>query len=71
MLVPSRTPKAVVNRIFAETIKAVKPADVVEALGRQGLDVETSASPEAFAAQIRAETAAWAKVIKAANIRAE
>jgi tripartite-type tricarboxylate transporter receptor subunit TctC len=71
MLVPSRTPKAVVNRIFDETIKAVKPADVVEALGRQGLDIETSKSPEAFTADIRAETAAWAKVIKAANIRAE
>ncbi|MBC7779777.1 MAG: tripartite tricarboxylate transporter substrate binding protein [Proteobacteria bacterium] len=71
MLVPARTPKAVVARIFDETLKAVRPADVVEALGKQGLEVETSASPEAFAAEIRAETAAWAKVIKAANIRAE
>lgn len=71
LLVPARTPKVVVSRIFDETLKAVKPPEIIEALGRQGLDIETSASPEGFAASIRAETAAWAKVIKAANIRAE
>lgn len=71
LLVPANTPKAVVSRIFDETLKAVKPADVGEALGRQGLEVETSRSPAAFAAEIRAEAAAWAKVIKAANIKAE
>jgi tripartite-type tricarboxylate transporter receptor subunit TctC len=71
MLLPARTPKAIAARVFDETTKAVRPAEVVEALGKQGLDVELSASPEAFAAQIRSETAAWAKVIKAANIRPE
>ncbi len=71
MLVPAGTPKPIVARIFDETAKAARASESVEALGRQGLDVELSASPEAFATQIRSETAAWAKVIKAANIRAE
>lgn len=71
LLVPANTPKAVVSRIFDEIQKGVKPADVAEAFGRQGLEIETSRSPEAFAAEIRAETAAWAKVIKAANIKPE
>ena len=42
-----------------------------EALARQGLDIETSASPEAFAAELKAETAAWAQVIQTAGIKAD
>ena len=35
------------------------------------LDIETSASPEAFAAEMKAETAAWAQVIQTAGIKAD
>lgn len=71
LLAPAKTPRAVVMRIYDEALRAVKLPDVQEAFGRQGLDVETSASPEAFAAEIRAETATWAKVIKTAGIHAD
>ena len=46
-------------------------ADVQEALARQGLEIETSASPEAFTAELKAESAAWAQVIQSAGIKAD
>ena len=71
LLAPAKTPRPIVKRIYDEAQRAVKLPEVQEALGRQGLDVELSASPEEFAAQIKAETAAWAQVIKSAGIRAD
>jgi len=71
LLAPAGTPKAIVERMFDLTVRAVASQEVIDALGRLGLEVETSASPAAFAKEIQAETADWAKVIKAANIRAE
>jgi tripartite-type tricarboxylate transporter receptor subunit TctC len=71
LLVPAKTPRAIVKRVYDEALRAVRLPDVQEALGRQGLEVETSASPEQFAAQIKAETAAWANVIRTAGIKAD
>ena len=70
LLVPARTPPAIVNRIRGAAIKAVELPDVQEAMARQGLDVETS-TPQELAAKINAETAMWAGVIKEAGIKAE
>jgi len=69
--VPAKTPRAIVKRLFDEAVRAVNLPDVQEAFGRQGLEVETSRSPEEFAAQMKAETAAWQKVIKTAGIHAD
>lgn len=70
LLVPARTPSAIVNRIRGAAMKAVELPDVQEAMARHGLDVETS-TPQELAARIAAETAVWAGVIKEAGIRAE
>jgi tripartite-type tricarboxylate transporter receptor subunit TctC len=70
LLVPARTPTPIVNRLREAAIKAVTLPDVTEALGRQGLEVETS-TPAELAARIRTETRTWADVIKAAGIKAE
>ena len=70
LLVPARTPSAIVNRIRGAAMKAVELPDVQEAMLRQGLDVETS-TPQELAARISAETAVWAGVIKEAGIKAE
>lgn len=70
LLVPARTPAAIVNRIRGAAIKALELPDVQEAMSRQGLDVETS-TPQELAARISTETAVWAGVIKEAGIKAE
>lgn len=69
-MVPARTPTAIVNRLRDEAIKTVALPDVQQAMSRQGLEVETGTAQE-LAARIKAETAVWAEVIKAAGIRAE
>ena len=70
LLVPAKTPAAIVNKIRGAAIKAVELPDVQEAMSRQGLDVETS-TPQKLAARMSAETAVWAGVIKDAGIKAE
>ena len=70
-LVPAKTPRPVVTRLFEEAQRAQKLHDVQEALARQGLEIETSASPEAFTAELKEESAAWAQVIKSAGIKAD
>ena len=70
-LVPAKTPRPVVQRLFDEAQRALKMHDVIETLARQGLEVEASASPEAFTAELKAESAGWAQLIRAANIRAD
>ena len=70
LLVPAKTPAAIVNQIRGAAIKAVELPDVQEAMSRQGLDVETS-TPQELAARMSAETAVWAGVIKDSGIKAE
>jgi tripartite-type tricarboxylate transporter receptor subunit TctC len=70
LLVPARTPMAVVNKMRDAAIKVVALPDVLAAMSRQGLEAETS-TPQALAARIKSETTVWAGVIKEAGIKAE
>ena len=71
LLTPAKTPRAIVRRLYDEALRAMHTTDVLEACGRQGLEVETSASSEEFSAQLKAETTAWERLIKTAGIRAD
>ena len=71
LMVRAKTPQTIVKRLYSEALRTLKLSDVQEAFGRQGLEVETSASPEELAIQIRNETATWTKVIAAAGIKAD
>ena len=70
LLLPAKTPMAIVNRLHAEALKAVGLPDVLQAMSRQGLEPETS-TPRELAARITSESAVWAQVIKEAGIKAE
>jgi tripartite-type tricarboxylate transporter receptor subunit TctC len=70
MVVPARTPQAVILKLNGELGKILAQKDVREKLIGQGADPEHT-SPDAFAAYIGAETAKWGKVIRDANIQAE
>jgi tripartite-type tricarboxylate transporter receptor subunit TctC len=69
-VVPAGTPKAIVERIRNEAIKALTHADVQQAMARQGLEAETS-TPAELNERIERETAVWASVIKDAGIKAQ
>ncbi|HSC93836.1 MAG TPA: tripartite tricarboxylate transporter substrate binding protein [Burkholderiales bacterium] len=67
-VVPSATPRAIVERLHQATVTVLGMPDVRKALLDQGIEAAPS-SPERFAAYIKSETAKWTKVIKAAGIR--
>jgi tripartite-type tricarboxylate transporter receptor subunit TctC len=68
LLVPSGTPKAVVERLHGEIVNVLAAAEVRERFIAQGLDVIGN-SPAEFATVIREDSSRWQKVIKAANVR--
>jgi tripartite-type tricarboxylate transporter receptor subunit TctC len=70
LLGPSGMPAAIVNRLHAQTLDALKQPDVSTALSRQGIEARPT-TPAEFAARIRTETATWAAVVAKAGIRPE
>ena len=70
LLVPAGTPKEVVARLNAETVKLLKLPEVKERLDSAGFEVLVS-TPEEYAAFTRNEIEKWAKVVKASGARAD
>ncbi|MDB5904279.1 MAG: hypothetical protein JWM26_3157 [Betaproteobacteria bacterium] len=70
LVVPAKTPKPVVDRLNKEMVAVLNLPDIKEVLFRQGLDAHPS-TPEAFGKYIQAETAKWARVIKASGAKPE
>ena len=70
IIVPVGTSNAIVRRLHAELAKIARQQDVRDRLTREGTDVIGS-TPEEFAAHIKQEAEKWAKVIKAAGIKAD
>ncbi|AMN41856.1 Bug family tripartite tricarboxylate transporter substrate binding protein [Rhodoplanes sp. Z2-YC6860] len=68
MLAPAGTPAAVVDRLNAETIKAVKNPDTQMRLAKAGIS-PLAWTPAEFAARIKAEVADNIAVAKAAGIK--
>jgi tripartite-type tricarboxylate transporter receptor subunit TctC len=70
ILVPARTPRAIINRLNKDISAALLTPQIKELLFKQGLDVAPE-SPEAFGAYIKSEHTKWAKVVKAAGLKAD
>jgi tripartite-type tricarboxylate transporter receptor subunit TctC len=70
ILVPAGTPKEIVTRLNAESVKAMAAPDMRERLAVEGAD-PTSTTPEQFTAFLRTEIDKWGKVVRAAQIKAE
>jgi tripartite-type tricarboxylate transporter receptor subunit TctC len=70
LLAPAATPADIIGKVHADVVRIVAHADMRERIAQLGLEVSVS-SPEEFAVVIRTDTAKWAKVIRAANIKAE
>ena len=70
MAVPAGTPAAIVARLNAELVRALRTPGGQTWFESQGGEVVAD-SPEAFAQAVRAENARWRQVIQEARIRAE
>jgi tripartite-type tricarboxylate transporter receptor subunit TctC len=70
ILAPRGTPPAIITRLHEATVRALAGPELKGILAKMA--VETVGSlPADFARQIRDESAVWAKVIKAAGIKAQ
>ena len=70
MFAPAKTPREVVNRLYQETVKALRSGDVHEKMARLGAE-PMDYTPERFNAYLREEIAANAALVKAAGIKTE
>jgi tripartite-type tricarboxylate transporter receptor subunit TctC len=63
VVVPSRTPKPIVDKLAQEIIRIVRMPDVKERLNSQGLDA-VGTTPDELSALIKSEIAMFAKLVK-------
>ncbi len=68
VVAPAGTPAPVIQRLNAEITAALRDDAIQSALRAQGVEPAPT-SAEGFEAYIQSETAKWARVIKAANIK--
>lgn len=70
MVAPAGVSRAVVQKLHAETVKALAVADVRQKLENLGAEVIAS-TPEEFTQLQKSEIAKWTKLVKEAGIKAE
>jgi len=70
MSAPARTPRAIIDRLNSDTVRALNSPDVRERLHGLGAD-PVGNTPEQYTAFMQNEIAKWGKVIKAAGIKGE
>ena len=67
---PAGIPQTIVNKLVADITRIMVQPDVKELFATQGAEAITS-TPQQFIDYVKQETALYAKIIKAANIRIE
>jgi tripartite-type tricarboxylate transporter receptor subunit TctC len=70
LFVATGTPKAVVDRLNAELVKAARDPAYRTAMNNIGVEA-TSSSPEAFASFVRAEMNKWARVVQITDTKVD
>jgi tripartite-type tricarboxylate transporter receptor subunit TctC len=70
VVAPARTPREIVQRLYSEIDQIVKQPATRERMLQNDFEPAIM-DPQAFGAFIRSEIATWAKVVKAAGIKAE
>ena len=65
---PAGTPKAAIDRLNAETNRALKSPELIEQFRMQGYE-PLGGTPEEMNALIKADVARWTKIIRDAGIQ--
>jgi len=68
--VPTGTPKEIITRLHAETIKLLALQDVKDRLAAGGFEIVTS-TPEQYGDFVRAEVERWGKAVKLSGAKAD
>jgi tripartite-type tricarboxylate transporter receptor subunit TctC len=70
LLVPAKTPRDIVGKLHAESVKGLKSPDVQERITALGFEAVGN-TPQAFATFLKAELNKWARVAKATGAKVE
>jgi tripartite-type tricarboxylate transporter receptor subunit TctC len=70
LLAPAGTPKAIVDRLAAETRRVLALPDVKDRMNAAGAEPATN-TPEQFATLIREELPRWARIVKASGAQVD
>ena len=70
LLAPAKTPRAIVDKLAAESARAARTAEMRAILALEGAE-PVGSSPDEFASQIRTELARWSKLVAATGIKAD
>lgn len=70
LVAPARTPRAIINKLNAMFVQAVKDPNVIEKLESDGT-IMVGNTPEQFRQYIATETDRWRKLIKATGMKIE
>jgi tripartite-type tricarboxylate transporter receptor subunit TctC len=70
LVAPANTPKAITDKIYAATAKAMVSDALRASLDLNGLTAVVNNQKE-FESQVKAESVVWEKVIKGRNISAQ
>ena len=70
IVMPSGTPKAIIDKMYGEVARQMKQPDVVEKVVQQGFDVSVS-SPADFAKRIKVEVERFGKAVKESGARVD
>jgi tripartite-type tricarboxylate transporter receptor subunit TctC len=71
MFAPAATPKPIVDKLHAAVVQVLNNPEMKAMLARQLMAVNTSASPQEWTDQVRAETQAWGEFIRENHIKIE
>ena len=71
MFAPAATPRPIVDKLHDAVVQVLNNPEMKAMLARQLMAVNTSASPEEWTEQVRAETQAWGEFIRENHISVE
>ena len=68
LIAPAGTPQAVLDKLHASAVRAMKTPELLERFKKEGVDA-VAGTPEAFVAQIKREIPQWRDVAASSNIK--
>jgi tripartite-type tricarboxylate transporter receptor subunit TctC len=68
LFAPVTTPKAVIDKLFAETIAIMRDPEMQDFLVRRSIPYALSSSPAEFNAYVVSEMKRWEKIIRDNNV---
>ncbi len=70
LFAPSATPREIVVKLNAETVRALNAPDTKEKMAAQGM-FTTTANVEDFGEFVKKETVRWTQIVKESGVKAE